>query len=352
MSKTKYAILAIALVVLFVGATAAYGSLSKNYIPSDEVPSVPPAASTRADNSPDGHQGTDADMTMTEPDMQTSEMTESSRSDATEKPTDTTEKSMTEAPNTPTRKAAEKTTRKTTEKATEKATEKTKTVTPGRTAPEKPKKTEEPKTNPAPKKNETQPSGEGVTQTPSKPVTPETKKTVEPSTEPEKTTVPKVTPRPVEETTKEPETTKPKPKTNTAPDFTVLDKNGNRVHLSDFFGKPVVINFWATWCPPCRQELPDFDKLSGEYGDRVVFMMVNLTDGYRDTVSGTKRFVANNGYSFPLYFDTEYNAAAAYNVSSIPQTTFIDANGNVYTSRIGAMNEATLRHYLNKLLEG
>ena len=139
-------------------------------------------------------------------------------------------------------------------------------------------------------------------------------------------------------------------KKNTAPDFTVLDKDGNTVRLSEKFGKPIVINFWATWCPPCKQELPDFDKLSKEYGDRVVFMMVNLTDGYRDTVDGTKRFVSGKGYTFPVYFDTKDNAASAYNVSSIPQTTFIDAKGNIYTTRIGAMNEATLRIYLNALL--
>ena len=139
-------------------------------------------------------------------------------------------------------------------------------------------------------------------------------------------------------------------KKNTAPDFTVLDKDGNTVRLSEKFGKPIVINFWATWCPPCKQELPDFDKLSKEYGDRVVFMMVNLTDGYRDTVDGTKRFVSDKSYTFPVYFDTKDNAASAYNVSSIPQTTFIDAKGNIYTTRIGAMNEATLRIYLNALL--
>ena len=139
-------------------------------------------------------------------------------------------------------------------------------------------------------------------------------------------------------------------KKNTAPDFTVLDKDGNTVRLSEKFGKPIVINFWATWCPPCKQELPDFDKLCKEYGDRVVFMMVNLTDGYRDTVDGTKRFVSGKGYTFPVYFDTKDNAASAYNVSSIPQTTFIDAKGNIYTPRIGAMNEATLRIYLNALL--
>lgn len=157
--------------------------------------------------------------------------------------------------------------------------------------------------------------------------------------------------------TEQPETIAPEaapsapydPDKNTAPDFTVLDANGKKIRLSDKFGKPIVINFWATWCPPCKRELPDFDKLCKEYGDKVVFMMVNLTDGRRDTVDGTKNFVSKHGYTFPVYFDTEYNGADAYNVSSIPQTTFIDANGNVYATRIGAMNESVLRSYINAL---
>lgn len=141
-------------------------------------------------------------------------------------------------------------------------------------------------------------------------------------------------------------------KKNTAPDFTVLDSNGKTVRLSEKFGKPIVINFWATWCPPCKQELPDFDKLGKEYGDRIVFMMINLTDGYRDTVDGTKRFVSDKGYTFPVYFDTESSGAGAYKVISIPQTTFIDADGNVYKTHIGAMSEETLRLYLDALLGG
>ena len=129
-----------------------------------------------------------------------------------------------------------------------------------------------------------------------------------------------------------------------------LTRTENTVRLSDMFGKPVVINFWATWCPPCKRELPDFDRLCREYGDRVVFMMVNLTDGRRDTVDGTKKFVSEKGYTFPVYFDTGLSGAKAYSVSSIPQTTFIDANGNVFATRIGAMNETALRSYINAIL--
>jgi len=165
-------------------------------------------------------------------------------------------------------------------------------------------------------------------------------------------TEPPITTRPVTEPpVTEPPETEAQNKNN-APDFTVLDKDGNRIGMSEKFGKPIVINFWATWCPPCKQELPDFDKLYREYGDKVTFMMVNLTDGKRDTVDGTKSFVSKNGYTFPVYFDTAYEGLDAYNVSSIPQTTFIDKNGNIYTTRIGAMNEATLRSYINAMLGG
>ena len=137
---------------------------------------------------------------------------------------------------------------------------------------------------------------------------------------------------------------------NTAPDFTVFDKDGKPVRLSEMFGRPIVINFWATWCPPCKRELPDFEKLYKEYGDRVVFMMVNLTDGQRDTVAGTKRFVSGKGYTFPVYFDTQDSGGSAYHIVSIPQTVFIDRNGNVYKTHIGAMSEATLRLYIDALL--
>lgn len=168
-----------------------------------------------------------------------------------------------------------------------------------------------------------------------------------PETAPPATTPPPAT---VPPTTAPPETEDPNK--NTAPDFPVLDADGNTVRLSDMFGKPVVINFWATWCPPCKRELPDFDRLCREYGDRVVFMMVNLTDGRRDTVDGTKKFVSEKGYTFPVYFDTGLSGAKAYSVSSIPQTTFIDANGNVFATRIGAMNETVLRSYINAILGG
>ena len=69
-----------------------------------------------------------------------------------------------------------------------------------------------------------------------------------------------------------------------ADDFTVYDMNMNQIQLSDFFGKPIVINFWASWCRPCTSELPAFDRVYREYGDDVTFLMVNLTDGFQKII--------------------------------------------------------------------
>ena len=128
----------------------------------------------------------------------------------------------------------------------------------------------------------------------------------------------------------------------TAPDFTVIDKDGNTVKLSDMRGKPVVINFWASWCPPCKAEMPDFEEMYKKYGDEVTFMMVNMTDGDRETVELAKKHVEDNGFTFPVYFDTEMSAAYAYYVTSLPATYFIDAEGNLITHAIGMINAATL----------
>lgn len=134
-----------------------------------------------------------------------------------------------------------------------------------------------------------------------------------------------------------------------APDFSVLDRNGNSVKLSDFSGKPVVLNFWATWCAPCKAELPAFNKLCGEYGSEVEFMMVNLTDGQRETVDGVNAFLTQNAYRFPVYFDTKYEASYAYGAYSIPLSIFIDKDGNVVQSYLGAMSEETLRSYIEEI---
>ena len=127
-----------------------------------------------------------------------------------------------------------------------------------------------------------------------------------------------------------------------APDFTVYDADGSEVSLSDYAGTPVVLNFWASWCPPCKSEMPDFEEASKTYEGKVAFMMVNLTDGGRETVDTAKAYIEEQGYTFPIYFDTQQEAAIGYGVVSIPTTYFIDAQGGVVAYGQGALDQSAL----------
>ena len=135
-----------------------------------------------------------------------------------------------------------------------------------------------------------------------------------------------------------------------APDFTVYDAEGNEVHLSDFAGKPVVLNFWASWCGPCKSELPAFENVWQEFGGDIEFLMVNLTDGVSETVDGVSKFVSKNGFTFPVYFDTAQNAAYTYGVTSIPATALISAEGEIVAAQVGAVSEDSLRNAVLSML--
>jgi thiol-disulfide isomerase/thioredoxin len=128
-----------------------------------------------------------------------------------------------------------------------------------------------------------------------------------------------------------------------APDFTVYDIQGNAVRLSDFFGKPIVLNFWASWCGPCQMEMPDFQEKFQELGKDIRFLMVNMTDGDRETVEIASTFIVDKQYTFPVFFDTESDAAITYGVYSLPTTFFIDADGNAVAQATGAINADTLQ---------
>ncbi|MDZ5724126.1 TlpA disulfide reductase family protein [Acetobacterium sp. K1/6] len=128
-----------------------------------------------------------------------------------------------------------------------------------------------------------------------------------------------------------------------APDFTVFDQAGKPVKLSDFAGKPVVLNFWASWCPPCKSEMPHFNTVYQDQKDEVVFLMINQTDGQRETKAKGLQYIANQGFDFPIYFDTEFEASTAYGISSIPTTLFINPAGEIVSGYRGAIDEATLR---------
>jgi len=134
-----------------------------------------------------------------------------------------------------------------------------------------------------------------------------------------------------------------------ASDFSMTDKNGNSVRLSDMAGKAIVLNFWASWCPPCRSEMPDFETAYRELGEEVQFMMVNLTDGQRETREYGENYVNGEGFTFPVFFDEEGEGASAYGIRAIPTTYFIDKDGYITTMAQGALNEQTLRQRIDMI---
>lgn len=124
-----------------------------------------------------------------------------------------------------------------------------------------------------------------------------------------------------------------------APGFTVFNEAEEAISLSDLQGKPVVINFWASWCGPCKSEMPMFQDMYDTYGEELHFMMVNMTDGSRETVETAQAYIVEAGYTFPVYYDIDLEAAYAYYVSSVPATYFIDAEGNFVAYGLGALDE-------------
>jgi thiol-disulfide isomerase/thioredoxin len=132
-------------------------------------------------------------------------------------------------------------------------------------------------------------------------------------------------------------------------DFTVQDVDGNIIKLSEFYGQPIVLNFWASWCPPCKSEMPEFNQAYNELNGEVVFLMINQTDGNRETVEAGSSYVKDQGFTFPVYYDTKLEAAYIYNVTAIPTTYFIDKEGYIVSQVKGAMSKEILLSNIDKI---
>lgn len=129
-------------------------------------------------------------------------------------------------------------------------------------------------------------------------------------------------------------------------DFIAYDMYGNEVKLSDCYGKPIVLNFWSTWCNHCKIELPLFEKAYKENPD-IVFIMINITAA--DDVKLVNDLLDENGYTFTVWLDADADATAKYGVSSIPATYFIDKDGNIVNHTVGEMDETTLEKRLSMI---
>ena len=155
--------------------------------------------------------------------------------------------------------------------------------------------------------------------------------------------------------TNEPETNESEPEAPeviqfNAPDFTVYDQNGNAVKLSDFAGKPIVLNIWATWCYYCTVEMPDFNEMYKSHPD-VQFLMVNATGTNGETVESAKKYINDNGFEFPVYYDIDGDALVTYGVTSFPTTILITKSGEIVYNQAGMLSAAQLDNLIHQLIE-
>ncbi len=136
-------------------------------------------------------------------------------------------------------------------------------------------------------------------------------------------------------------------------DFTLLDQNGKEHKLSEYKGKVVFLNFWATWCPPCIEEMPHIEELYKEYNlnkDEVVILGVT---GIRDqTEQEIKDFLDENNYTFPTVIDKTGEIFTNYNISSYPTTFMIDKDGKIYGYTVGALSKDIMKQIIKQTLEG
>ena len=142
-----------------------------------------------------------------------------------------------------------------------------------------------------------------------------------------------------------------------AVDFNLTDQYGNTHTLSQYKGKTIFLNFWGTWCPPCRAEMPDIQKLYEEFDqegeDALVILGVAAPNlGKEKSEDGIKTFLEENGYTYPVLMDTEAELFQTYGITSFPTTIMIDRDGNLFGYATGQLNEETMRSIIQQTMEG
>ena len=136
-------------------------------------------------------------------------------------------------------------------------------------------------------------------------------------------------------------------------DATIYDEYGDARTLTQLAdGKPFVMNFWATWCPFCVQEMDDYQAIVNDYEGRVSFAFIDVADGSRETVDDAAKWLFENGYTLPAYYDTTLEATYAYGAQNLPTTVIVAANGDIMDVSPGKIDPALMRQALDSLLAG
>lgn len=167
-------------------------------------------------------------------------------------------------------------------------------------------------------------------------------------------TIPDYT-RPVNESENTTEETQPEGRKD-APNVRFTDAEGNAHTLDEFRGKPVVVNFWASWSGPSQRELAMFQSAYDDYKEQVHFLIINVTSDDRETREQADQLIADGGYTFPVYYDEDASAATDFEVLSVPTTFFVDSNGKGIAYAAGELNRYNFERglsmcYQNEALE-
>jgi len=134
-----------------------------------------------------------------------------------------------------------------------------------------------------------------------------------------------------------------------APNFKLRTLDGKTVELAKNGGKPSFINLWASWCPPCKMEMPHIQEAYEKYGDRVNFLMVNLTE--TDDLDKMKEYLSTEGFTFPVLLDEKGEVADRYGVMSIPMTYAVNEEGVIIHKQMGAMSREQIFDLMEQLVK-
>lgn len=130
------------------------------------------------------------------------------------------------------------------------------------------------------------------------------------------------------------------------PQFNIVNSEGEDVNIATLAGKPIILNVWATWCPPCVEELPYFQTAYESLAEQVNFVMLS-TDSSLETAL---QFAEENNYTFPVYFDAYLGCANYYNITAIPTTITFDAAGNQIENHLGGLSEDAFHELMDRML--